>query len=164
MRAIFTILTLISLLFVASCGPKRHSYDGPEVTRIVVNKGERKMYLMHHGETLKTYKVHLGFSPEGHKQFEGDGKTPEGRYVIDRRNRKSKFYLSIGVSYPNQKDIEKAEAAGKKPGSNIFIHGARRPEDPKGPDWTAGCIAVKNSEMLEIYTMVRLGTVIEINP
>lgn len=164
MKPFITILALMSLLFVSSCGPKRHKYDGPEVTQIIVNKGERKMYLMHHDEILKSYEIDLGFAPQGHKQFEGDGKTPEGQYVIDRRNRKSTFYLSIGISYPNQKDIEAAQALGKKPGGNIFIHGARRPEDPKGPDWTAGCISVKNREMLEIYTMVRLGTTINIIP
>lgn len=164
MRIIITILTIISLVFVASCGPKRHKYDGPEVTRIIVNKGARKLYLMHHDEVLKSYKIHLGSAPKGHKRFEGDGKTPEGRYFIDRRNRNSSFYLSLGISYPNQQDREAARAAGKRPGGDIFIHGARRPDDPKGPDWTAGCIAVKNREMLEIYTMVKLGTVIDINP
>ncbi|MCK8463307.1 L,D-transpeptidase family protein [Aliiroseovarius sp. S1339] len=164
MRAALTILAVLSLVFVASCGPKRYSYDGPEVTQIVVNKGARKMYLMHGTEILKSYRIELGFAPEGRKKYEGDGKTPEGRYVIDRRNPKSAFYLSIGVSYPNRQDVDAARAVGRKPGGEIFIHGGRRPKDPKRPDWTAGCISVKNHEMREIFTMIRLGTVIDINP
>ncbi|MCK0141382.1 L,D-transpeptidase family protein [Aliiroseovarius sp. F20344] len=164
MRTVVAIAAVLALLFTASCGPKRHQYDGPEVTRIVVNKGARKMYLLHGTEILKSYNIELGFAPNGHKQFEGDGKTPEGRYVIDRRNPKSSFYLSIGVSYPNRADVEYAKANGKKPGGEIFIHGERRPQDPKGPDWTAGCISVDNDEMIEVFTMVRLGTVIDINP
>lgn len=164
MRTVVAIAAVLALLFTASCGPKRHQYDGPEVTRIIVNKEDRKMYLLHGTEILKSYNIELGFAPEGHKQFEGDGKTPEGRYVIDRRNPNSAFYLSIGVSYPNRVDVEYAKAQGEKPGGEIFIHGGRRPKDPKRPDWTAGCISVKNREILEIYTMVRLGTVIDINP
>ncbi|MCI2394699.1 L,D-transpeptidase family protein [Aliiroseovarius sediminis] len=164
MRLYLTILAVLSLVFVASCAPKQYSYDGPEVTQIIVNKGARKMYLMHGNEILKSYRIDLGFAPNGRKKYEGDGKTPEGRYVIDRRNPKSAFYLSIGVSYPNRQNVETARAAGRKPGGDIFIHGGRRPQDPKRPDWTAGCISVKDREMREIFTMVRLGTVIDINP
>ena len=154
----------MSLVFMVSCGPKRYQYDGPEVTQIIVNKGARKMYLMHGTEILKSYRIDLGFAPEGAKEYEGDGKTPEGRYVIDRRNPKSAFYLSIGISYPNRQNVEAATAAGRKPGGQIFIHGGRRAQDRDGPDWTAGCISVNNREMREIFTMVRLGTVIDINP
>ncbi|SMR82561.1 L,D-transpeptidase catalytic domain [Aliiroseovarius halocynthiae] len=164
MRTVVAIAAVLALFFTASCGDKVHQYDGPEVTRIVVNKGDRKMYLLHGTEVLKSYDVDLGFAPEGHKQFEGDGKTPEGRYVIDRRNPNSAFYLSIGISYPNREDVEYAKAQGKKPGGEIFIHGGPRPKDPDGPDWTAGCISVTDREMIEIYTMVRLGTVIDVNP
>ncbi|SEV91897.1 L,D-transpeptidase catalytic domain [Aliiroseovarius sediminilitoris] len=164
MRAVLTILAVLSLVFVASCGTKQYAYDGPEVTQIIVNKGDRKLYLMHGTEILKSYRIELGFAPEGRKKYEGDGKTPEGRYVIDRRNPKSAFYLSIGVSYPNRQDVEQARAAGRKPGGEIFIHGGRRPQDPKRDDWTAGCISVKDHEIREIFTMVRLGTVIDINP
>lgn len=164
MRIFVAIAAMLALLFTASCGDKIITYDGPEVTRIVVNKGARKMYLLHGTEVLKSYNIELGFAPEGHKQFEGDGKTPEGRYVIDRRNPNSAFYLSIGISYPNRKDVEYARAQGKRPGGEIFIHGGPRPKDPKGPDWTAGCISVKNREMRQIYAMVRNGTVIDINP
>ncbi|MHA6265513.1 L,D-transpeptidase family protein [uncultured Aliiroseovarius sp.] len=164
MRAVLKIVAVLSLLVIASCGPKRYQYDGPEVTQIIVNKSDRRLFLMHGKEVLKTYRIDLGFEPNGGKRFEGDGKTPEGRYVIDRRNPKSAFYLSIGVSYPNRQDADHARTNGRKPGGEIYIHGARRPKDPKGADWTAGCISVKNHEMREIFTMVRLGTVIDINP
>ena len=165
MRLVKCVMMILSLAVVAGCGSKFKIYNGPEVTRVLVYKEARKMYLLHHDEVLKTYKVELGFSAEGHKQFEGDGKTPEGEYRIDRRNPNSAFHLSIGISYPNAQDIARARAAGKKPGGDIFIHG--RPNLKKrglGPDWTAGCIAVKDREMEDIYAMVRDGTPISIYP
>lgn len=165
MRLVKCVMMILSLAVVAGCGSKFKTYNGPEVTRVLVYKEARKMYLLHHDEVLKTYKVELGFSAEGHKQFEGDGKTPEGEYRIDRRNPNSAFHLSIGISYPNAQDIARARAAGKKPGGDIFIHG--RPNLKKrglGPDWTAGCIAVKDREMEDIYAMVRDGTPISIYP
>ena len=141
-------------------------YDGPEVTFIVVNKDARRMYLLHNESILKAYNIDLGFEPTGDKQFEGDGKTPEGLYFIDRRNPNSKFHLSLGISYPNAADIAEARKLGKSPGGDIFIHGEQRlfgrgnGED----DWTWGCIAVSNREMEDVYAMVRDGTPIKINP
>ncbi|WP_432448841.1 L,D-transpeptidase family protein [Aliiroseovarius marinus] len=164
MKRVLAACLALSVALLMSCGPKRHEYTGPEVTRIVVNKSARKMYLLHHADVLKAYDIELGFAPTGAKQFEGDGRTPEGRYLIDRRNPRSKFYLSLGISYPNQNDIDFAKSQGRKPGGDIFIHGDRRKQDPNGPDWTAGCISVDNKEMIEIYTMVRVGTIIDINP
>ncbi len=164
MRSIITIITMISLMFLAACGPTRHRYQGKEVTQVVVNKSERKMYLLHNKEILRSYPIELGFSPKGHKRVRGDGKTPEGQYTINRRNGESQFYLSLGISYPNAKDIALARSLGKNPGGDIFIHGGRRPKDPKRRDWTAGCISVKNKDMLEIFTMVRVGTKINIKP
>lgn len=141
------------------------SYEGPEVTHVVVNKADRKMFLLHENRVLRSYDVHLGFTAEGHKQFEGDGKTPEGRYYIDRRNPNSAFHLSLGISYPNAQDIAFARAHGKSPGGDIFIHGLPNGERRvPGPDWTAGCISVTNEEMEQIYAMVRKGTPITINP
>lgn len=141
------------------------SYDGPRVTSIVINKGVRKLYLMHNDEILREYKVDLGFAPLGHKKFEGDGKTPEGTYSIDRRNPNSRYHLSVGISYPNTQDRVQARAQGKQPGGDIFIHG--QPNNPKErkrasrvDDWTAGCIAVSNEEIEEIYAMVQTGTTI----
>src|SRR6056297_1334241 len=130
---------------LAGCAQKSkfRSYYGPEVTRVIVKKGEREMFLLHHRRVLKRYKVELGFAPEGHKQFEGDGKTPEGTYLIDRRNPNSSFHLSLGISYPNAQDVAEARALGKSPGGDIFIHGQKNPFVPNtGEDWTWGCISV----------------------
>jgi murein L,D-transpeptidase YafK len=138
-------------------------YEGPEVTRLLVFKDSRRMYLMHHAEPLRTFKVDLGFTPKGHKLIEGDGRTPEGDYQIDRRNPNSAFHLSLGISYPNEADRARAAALGQKPGGDIFIHGGPRRIDPNGPDWTAGCIAVTNEEMEEIYAMVGVGTPISLH-
>ncbi|MVO17790.1 L,D-transpeptidase family protein [Parasedimentitalea huanghaiensis] len=155
-------------LSVAGCGNasnKFKSYHGPEVTSVVINKGARKMYLLHNEEVLREYKVDLGFAPSGAKTIEGDGKTPEGTYVIDRRNPNSSYHLSVGISYPNSQDVAEANALGKRPGGEIFIHG--QPNDAKArrraarvDDWTAGCIAVSNDEIEEIYSMVGNGTTI----
>ena len=98
-------------------------YKGPPVTRILVFKEARQMQLMHFDRVLASYEISLGFSPEGHKNFEGDGRTPEGEYLIDRRNPNSRFHLSLGINYPNEADIAFAKAEGKKPGGDIFIHG-----------------------------------------
>jgi len=149
---------------VAGCGggPRFKTYNGPEVTRIQVQKADRKMYLLHQSEVLRGYDVELGFAPVGDKKVEGDGKTPEGRYLIDRRNPRSSFHLSLGISYPNEDDIAEAAALGQSPGGDIFIHGRSNRRGPRGPDWTAGCISVDNKEIEDIYAMVQLGTVIDI--
>ena len=153
-----------AMAFLASCGSKFKTYNGPEVTRVVVMKGNRRMYLMHNEEVLKAYGIDLGFAPAGHKEIRGDGKTPEGSYYIDRRNPKSDFHLSLGLSYPNEVDVARAKSVGQEPGGDIFIHGGRRKQDRKGPDWTFGCISVNNREMEEIYSMVRKGTQIDVFP
>ena len=169
MGRIFRRLAAIFLVAaaLAGCGERSKflTYDGPEVTRIVVMKADRRMYLMHHDTVLEAFDVELGFAPAGHKQFEGDGRTPEGRYWIDRRNPNSAFHLSLGISYPNPVDREFASSMGKSPGGDIFIHGGpRRGIDRGGDDWTAGCIAVTDAEVERIYAMVRTGTVIDIFP
>lgn len=152
-------------LAVAGCsGSKFKTYNGPEVTSVVVNKGSRNMYLLHHEEVLKEYKFDLGFAPVGDKTVEGDGRTPEGTYLIDRKNPQSSFHLSLGISYPNAADRAEAAAIGKRPGGDIFIHGQPNLKKAKGDDWTAGCIAVKNREVEEIYAMVDTGTLITIRP
>ena len=144
---------------------KFRSYNGPEVTRIIVKKGARRMYLLHGEKILKAYDVDLGFAPVGDKKVEGDGKTPEGTYLINRRNPNSRYHLSLGISYPNAADIAEARALGQEPGSDIFIHGQPNlGPKPKDDDWTWGCIAVKNNEMEEIYAMVNNGTVIMLRP
>lgn len=164
MRAIvFALLGAIAVI-LAGCSSGVQPYNGPEVTRILVYKDARKMFLLHNEKILKSYNIDLGFAPEGDKQFEGDGKTPEGSYRINRRNPNSDFYLSIGLSYPDVKDVAEAKALGKSPGGNIFIHGESRNKNFRGTDWTWGCIAVSNKEMVEIYKMVKLNTIITVNP
>lgn len=144
-------------LGVAGCGAGVSEYTGPEVTRIQVFKQQRYMQLLHKTTLLKAYKFELGFAPMGHKLQEGDGRTPEGGYLIDRKNPNSRFHLSIGISYPNADDVAKARAMGVEPGGDIFIHGT--PTNSLGvPDWTWGCIAVTNEEMDEIFPMVNTGT------
>lgn len=133
------------------------------MTGIVVNKGERRMYLLNDTRVLEDYRIKLGFAPEGHKQFEGDGKTPEGLYRIDRRNPNSRFHLSLGISYPNAQDRMVAAAMGKSPGGDIFIHGQRHPMRKDTEDWTWGCIAVSNDEIEKIYSMIEDGVPIAIN-
>lgn len=158
-----TALAGAAALALAGCGSRFRSYDGPEVTRLQVYKGRRRLYLLHRLEVLESYPVHLGFRAEGPKRFEGDGRTPEGFYLIDRRNPESDFHLSLGISYPDAADRAYAAAHGRDPGGDIFIHGDRRPgRDREGPDWTAGCIAVTDRQMERIYAMVRLGTPIDL--
>lgn len=166
MRFIRLALIFVLLLGTAACS-KFKSYHGPEVTRVAIWKDARVMRLYHHDKVLKQYDVGFGFAPLGHKRFEGDGRTPEGRYTIDRRNPNSDFHLSLGISYPNERDIAVARAAGRSPGGDIFIHGTPRPfvsKQKRGQDWSAGCITVTNREMERIYAMVRNGTVIDIYP
>lgn len=166
-RRVFGVgaMATLGLSACSTTGPRFLAYDGPEVTSVVVNKGARKLYLLNYEEVLKEYNVDLGFAPVGDKKIEGDGKTPEGTYVIDRRNPNSRYYLSVGISYPNKQDIAEARAMGKEPGGDIFIHGQPNSRKElrrarKTPDWTAGCIAIQNAEIAEIYAMVRDGTVI----
>ena len=161
------LLGLSGLALLAACGPNKfRTYTGPEVTKIEVHKGARKMYLLSGKKILESYDVALGFAPEGHKAFEGDGRTPEGLYYIDRRNPNSNFHLSIGISYPNAQDRAWASAHGKSPGGDIFIHGRANKHRLRGPrkDWTDGCIAVTDREMEDIYAMVKIGTPINILP
>lgn len=163
MRTMGLMLLLAAAMALSACSSKFKTYHGPEVTQVLVDKSDRRMYLLHHQKVLKSFDVGLGFAPDGHKQFEGDGRTPEGDYTIDRRNPDSKFYLSIGIDYPRTEDVARAAALGLSPGGDIFIHGTPR-EMRRNPNWTAGCIAVSNREMEDIYAMVQDGTPIFIYP
>ena len=161
----FILVFILGALVLAQAGcSKFRTYDGPEVTRIVIIKSDRKLYLFNQDDVLESFDIDLGFAPSAPKEVEGDGRTPEGRYFIDRKNPESAFHLSLGISYPNEDDMARAEEMGAEPGGDIFIHGARRPGDPRGPDWTAGCISVSNREIEKIYAMVKVGTVIDIFP
>lgn len=134
-------------------------YTGPEITQLLLHKDRRMLYLLHKQDVMKSYHVRLGFNPSGHKLEQGDGRTPEGLYHIDRRNYNSAFYLSLGISYPNSRDIARSRAAGVLPGGDIFIHGGpRSPKEGRKRDWTAGCISLRNDDMREVFWMARLGT------
>ena len=132
---------------------------------LILSKSARTLTLMSGRQPIARYNVGLGFAPKGHKTSSGDGRTPEGQYFIDRRNPRSDFYLSVGISYPNAADIAHARRLGVAPGGDIFIHGEpMRPGNRVGPgrDWTAGCIAVTNAEIEEIWATVPTGTPITI--
>ena len=168
MRVFRLVFLIVMAIGLAACSSSKfRTYNGPEVTHVVVKKSQRRMYLLHHDKVLKSYDIGLGFQPQGHKQFEGDGKTPEGVYFVDRFNPRSAYHLSVGVSYPNAQDRAFAEAHGRRPGGDIFIHG-RGPDGnnlfPRQRDWTAGCIAVSDEEIEEIYAILRPGTQVVIYP
>lgn len=138
-----------------------------QVDRILIEKAARRMQLMQDGKVVRSYRIALGFTPEGDKHRQGDGRTPEGEFRIDRRNDGSAFHLSLGLDYPRPQDRTRAAAGGYSPGGDIFIHGQPNalPEGFKlRGDWTAGCIAVTNSEMREIWAVTPIGTVVEVRP
>ena len=141
----------------------------PTVDKVVVDKSERKLHLIMDGEPYRTFDIALGIRPVGDKKYEGDFRTPEGTYRLDARNPNSEFFLSIHVSYPNGQDIREARAMGVDPGGAIMIHGL--PNNPtrseayyRTQDWTNGCIAVSNSDMIDIWLMTADNTPIEIRP
>ncbi len=129
---------------------------------IRVYKAQRRMELWRGERRIATYRIALGDDPIGHKRQEGDEKTPEGRYRISGRNPRSRFHLSLRISYPNEADREQARRRGVDPGGDIMIHGAT-PPGYRG-DWTDGCIAVTNEEMDAIWQRVPVGTPIDIRP
>lgn len=142
--------------------------EGVMADRVVVHKAERRLRLYAGGALLREYRVSLGFNPVGTKEVEGDGKTPEGSYVIDKRNRKSQYHLSLHISNPSAEEVARARASGVDPGGLIMIHGIRNGLGAIGrlhliSDWTAGCIAVTNDEVEEIWRIVPDGTPIEVN-
>ena len=140
-----------------------------QADRVVVVKSERKLYLMKEGRPLKEMDVALGLAPLGHKIRSGDSRTPEGIYTLDVRNPDSDFFLSMHVSYPNEADMDRAAELGVDPGGQIMIHGL--PNELRfdeayyaGRDWTDGCIAVSNANMIDIWLMTPDMTPIEIRP
>lgn len=137
--------------------------------QLVLLKSQRTLILMRGGKEIQRYKVALGGEPVGAKTQQGDHRTPEGNYVIDRRNPASHYYRALHISYPNQADRERARKLGVAPGGDIMIHGLPNGYAAIGKahllhDWTDGCIAVTNAEMDEIWKLVPNGTPIEIRP
>lgn len=137
------------------------------VDQVVINKSARTLSLMRGTTTVRTYRnIRLGDAPSGHKQFEGDEKTPEGRYTISGRNAASRYHLSLRISYPNARDRAYAARLGRSPGGDIFIHGQpnHSPLARIPADWTDGCIALSNADMDEVWKLVRTGTPLVIRP
>jgi murein L,D-transpeptidase YafK len=141
----------------------------PQADFILVDKSDRQMTLFAKGQVLNSYRIVLGGNPEGHKQQQGDSRTPEGRYTIDRKIPNSKFTRGLGISYPNAQDRARAKARGVDPGGAIVIHGSPDYIEPLYTvggyvDWTDGCVALPTAQMREVYDMVPVGTPIEIRP
>lgn len=123
------------------------------------------MHLIQHDRIIRTYKIALGGNPKGHKQYEGDKRTPEGRYILDFVNENSRYYRSVHINYPNKEDIANAKKSGKSPGGQIMIHGQKNGTNPyryKRKDWTNGCIAMTDTEIDEFLLFVKIGTPIDI--
>lgn len=151
---------------------ERVDFDFALADKVVVKKAERRIYLMKGEEPARSYPISLGFAPKGHKERQGDGRTPEGRYRLDWRNAKSKFYKALHISYPSARDRKRAKRHRIDPGGMIMIHGQPRPNRRYADlqqlvateDWTQGCIAVSNEAVNEIWAKTRDGTPIEILP
>ncbi len=136
---------------------------------ILVRKAERRMYLMRANRIIAEYPIRLGLNPTGHKEREGDFRTPEGLYQLVGRNPRSDYFLSLEVSYPNDEDRARAKKRGVPPGGLIMIHGQpnvprKSPDYYANYDWTNGCIAVSNSDMVDIWLRTQPGTLIVIRP
>ena len=160
----------IGILLVALLIPGlTQASEFPVADKVIIEKAARQLHLVQDGEVFRTFKIALGIRPEGDKLQEGDFKTPEGKYTLDMRNPDSDFFLSIHISYPNSADRREASSLGVSPGGAIMIHG--QPNEPKHSevfyrtqDWTNGCIAVSNSDMIDIWLMTGDNTPIEIKP
>ncbi|HKS23580.1 MAG TPA: L,D-transpeptidase family protein [Thermoanaerobaculia bacterium] len=162
-------MAAVVALFAWANAPEAALATGATADRIVVEKSARRLTLYSHGAPLKSYRVSLGAQPQGAKQREGDNKTPEGIYRIDFKNAGSGFHKALHVSYPSPADRARAAAAGVSPGGDVMIHGL-----PNGlgflgraqrfRDWTAGCIALTDRDVDEVWRAVPAGTPVEIRP
>lgn len=171
MRIGGTIGSILLLALLAGDGPRADTLSPhyEKADSLLIVKSERKLYLLKAGEVLRDFDIALGLMPEGPKEREGDFRTPEGRYHLAARNPNSDYFLSLHISYPNSQDVVRARVQGVDPGGQIMIHG--QPNEPKYSesryqnwDWTDGCIAVSNSDMVDIWLMTDEGTPIEIRP
>jgi murein L,D-transpeptidase YafK len=165
--AVFALFTFAAFSVQALSPNDNPLPSASMIDKVLVLKGARKLLLIKGNEVLKTYTISLGGNPVGFKIREGDHKTPEGSYVLDRHNAHSFYHRSIHISYPNAEDVARARKLGVPTGGDLFIHGL--PNDYDGPsqqlgDWTEGCIAVTNAEIDEIWRVVADGTPIEIKP
>ena len=162
-------LAVDSVATTMAVPPLRLSAPIPIADQIIVRKAERRLYLMRRGEVLRSYRVALGLVPEGAKERAGDFRTPEGHYQLTRRNPRSDYFLSIQVSYPNDEDVRRAHREHVDPGGSIMLHGLPNslrhpPEYYAKSDWTDGCIAMSDSDMVELWMMTQDNVPIEILP
>jgi murein L,D-transpeptidase YafK len=173
LKLLLVLLLLLCLLAIGAAAATYLNYDplphDAVADRVLVEKSARRLTLMRNGTALKTYRVALGRAPVGAKEYEGDQRTPEGIYSIDFHKPDSDYHLALHVSYPEQRDIDRASAQGLSAGSDIMIHGLPNGRGWIGrfhrrSDWTAGCVAVADFEIEEIYRAVPDGTPIELRP
>jgi murein L,D-transpeptidase YafK len=170
------LLVFLLILCVAALGVLAAAYlnldplpQDAVADRIIVEKSAPRLTLLRNGSALKSYQVALGRVPAGAKEYEGDQRTPEGVYSIDFHKPDSDYHLALHISYPEQRDIDRAALQGLSAGSDIMIHGLPNGRGWIGRfhrrrDWTAGCVAVADFEIEEIYRSVADGTPVEIRP
>lgn len=165
-RRIFALLALVLLTGGSAARGQEPAVAG--VAGVLVEKAARRLTLLDaRGDAVRVYAgIQLGFAPVGPKRFEGDGRTPEGRYTIDYGNPQSAYHLSLHISYPDSDDVAFARAQGRSAGGQIFLHGQPDGRDlgPAPGDWTDGCIALADRDIEELWTLVGDGTPIEIRP
>ena len=173
MKLLLVLLLLLCLLAIGVAAAAYLNFDplphDAVADRVLVEKSARRLTLMRNGNALKTYRVALGRAPIGAKEYEGDQRTPEGIYSIDFHKPDSDYHLALHVSYPEQRDIDRAGAQGLSAGSDIMIHGLPNGRGWIGrfhrrSDWTAGCVALTDFEIEEIYRAVPDGTLVEFRP
>jgi murein L,D-transpeptidase YafK len=162
------LLGLVAVLGVANVS-RRPLSTGVTADRVVIEKAARRLTIWRGDQSLKTYRVALGRQPIGDKVRQGDNRTPEGVFVIDRRNPNSSFHRALHVSYPDPAHSARAKQLGVDPGGDIMIHGIRNGLGWIGSfqrltDWTAGCVALTNPEIEELWRVVPDGTSVEIRP
>jgi len=166
---VIALVIVILLSLYCYLSPGNSLPDNLKADSLKVIKSDRVLQIIKGNEVVKEYKIALGPNPKGHKTEQGDGKTPEGIYTIDYRNPKSKYHLSLHISYPNKADRNNAIENGRHPGGNIFIHGLPNKSFDWGRfhslvDWTLGCIAITNEEIEELWRVCPNSTPIEIIP
>jgi len=165
MKVTFNIISAALAIFLFS----GLAYSEQPADFVLVVKSESRLYLIREGQEVASFKVAFGSNPQGHKQQQGDERTPEGRYTLDYKNANSAYYKSIHISYPNAKDRENARKRGVDPGGHIMVHGQRNGYEVFSVfaqlfNWTNGCIALSNRDMDVVWQTVNPGTPIEIRP
>ena len=159
---------LCTALLPAGAAQAQQARAGERADFLLIDKSDRRLWGYQDGKVIRSYSgLQYGDHPVGHKRFQGDERTPEGRYTISYGNPQSSYYLSLHIDYPNAQDRAYARSRGRSPGGLIFLHGQPNglPYEQRIPgDWTDGCIALSNAEIAELWSLVPDGTPIEIRP